>query len=72
MEYPECLKKIGANLLLHRKRMKFSQAELAARAFIDINYVGEIERGKANPSIKVLRKISRSLKIDISELADGL
>lgn len=72
MEYPDYLKKLGANLLLNRKKRKFSQAELAARAFIDINYVGEIERGKANPSIKVLRKISRSLRIDISELADGL
>jgi len=71
MDNPNYLKILGSNVLLNRKRSHLSQAELAARSFMDINYIGEIERGEANPTIKILRKISRSLKINIAELADG-
>jgi transcriptional regulator with XRE-family HTH domain len=72
MKIPNYFKKLGSNILLRRKNARLSQSELAYKASIDINYLGEIERGEANPSTKVLWKICRSLKTTISIIYKGV
>ena len=72
MKIPSYLKKLGLNIFLKRKGEHLSQSELAYRANIDINYLGEIERGEANPSTKVLKKICKPLKTNISILTKGV
>jgi transcriptional regulator with XRE-family HTH domain len=61
-------KRLGESLSYHRKKRKLSQEELASDSDIDRTYLARIESGKANPTIKVLNKISRSLRIKLKEL----
>jgi len=41
-------------------------------ANIDRTYLARIEEGKANPSVKVLNKVSRIFKIKLSVLLEGV
>jgi len=51
-----------------RKEASMSQEALAHNAEIDRTYVSQLERSLVNPSLAVLIRISRSLKIHVSEL----
>lgn len=44
-----------------RQRADMTQEQLAFAAGIDLTYVGGIERGKRNPSVLVLARISDAL-----------
>ncbi|MCU1496037.1 MAG: putative transcription regulator protein [Acidimicrobiaceae bacterium] len=62
---------IGKNLLRLRKASGYSQERLALDAEIDRTYVSQIERGIANPSVLVLKKISDCLGVALSDLTLG-
>lgn len=59
---------IGFKIGTERKKKRISQEELAFKSFIDKTYLARIEAGRANPSIRVLYKISRCLKMHLSDL----
>ena len=63
---------IGKNLRRIRKEVGFSQEGVALDADIDRTYVSQIERGIANPSILVLKKITDCLKVGLSDLTVGV
>ena len=63
---------IGKNLCRLRKASGMSQERLALDAEIDRTYVSQIERGIANPSILVLKKITDCLKVGLSDLMLGV
>lgn len=65
-------KKLGQRVFDERKRLKISQEELAFLCRIDRTYMARIEEGKANPTIRVLFKMSRALKVRITELMRGV
>lgn len=65
-------KRLGSRVIIERMKKQLSQEELAALSEIDRTYLARIEEGKANPSIKVLHKIARKLKIKIHELLKGV
>lgn len=65
-------KRLGSRVIVERKRKKLSQESLAALAEIDRTYLARVEEGKANPSVKILNKIARKLKIRIDELLKGV
>ncbi|MBI1178905.1 helix-turn-helix domain-containing protein [bacterium] len=54
---------IGEAVLGYRRRAKLSQEALAERADIHPNYVGRIERGECSPTVKILVRIARALKV---------
>jgi len=58
---------IGKRLKALRKSLKLTQKGLAEkiRGKIDYTYIGKIERGEQNPSLKMLKKISDTFNIDI-------
>lgn len=60
--------KLGEQIRKLRKRQDLSIEELAFRAEIHHNYLGDIERGRRNPSIRSLEKIAQGLKVGIKEL----
>lgn len=64
--------KLGKNLAFFRKKNNLSQEELSVLAHIDRTYIARIEEGKANPTVKILFKISRSLHVALAELVRGL
>ncbi|MRW83731.1 helix-turn-helix domain-containing protein [Pseudoduganella sp. FT26W] len=65
------LQTIGKNLRRIRVASGRSQEGLALDAAIDRTYVSQIERGIANPSILVLKKIASCLDANVSDLVVG-
>lgn len=51
-----------------RKNQGLSQEKLADMAGIDTTFVGSIERGDANPSLKIIGKLSEALNVNIADL----
>ena len=67
-----CYKRLGERIHTERKRKSLSQEELSLLSDIDRTYIVRIEGGKANPSMRILRKISRVLKIKVNKLITGV
>ena len=61
-------KVLGAKLLKIRKAAKLTQAEVAAKAGVHVNYYARIERGEENPSFEKLQGIMRALNIKTLDL----
>jgi transcriptional regulator with XRE-family HTH domain len=53
-----------------RARRGLSQEELGARSHLHRNYIGAIERGEINSTLRVILKLSRGLQMWPSELAE--
>ena len=64
------LENLGRNLKKYRKECNLTQEQLAEKVGIHPTYVGKLEAGKNNPSVKILFKISRALKIKLSKVFD--
>ena len=58
----------GANLRRLRLAKGFTQEQLANELGVEISQISRIERGVINTSISTLYAISKTLKIDVSEL----
>ena len=51
-DYTEILKQIGLNFRVERTKQGLSQEKFAERANVHTNYIGKIERGEQNLTIK--------------------
>jgi transcriptional regulator with XRE-family HTH domain len=58
---------LGKRMKTLRKSKKWTQEKLGERAEINYKFLGEIERGKQNPSITTLIKIAEALDIKLIE-----
>ena len=63
---------LGRNIQRRRREQNLSQQELSQKASLHRSYVGSVELGKRNLSIKSLYKIARALGTTISELTRGI
>ena len=63
-------KKFGAKLAYVRKSKKLSQIKLAEKVNMNFNYIGQIERGEANVTIKTMKNLADALEIEIKSLFD--
>ena len=63
---------IGRNIRRFRLEDGLTIEELAFRAQLHPNYLGDVERGKRNPAIINLKKIADGLKRPLTELLSGL
>ena len=61
-------KTFGANVRRTRKDRGLTQEELAFEAEIDLTYVGGIERGGRNPSLRVMARIADALSVRLPDL----
>jgi transcriptional regulator with XRE-family HTH domain len=63
---------LGRAVRWKRARLGLSQEELGYQARLHRNYVGAIERGEINATFRVLLRLSRGLRMPLSELiAEG-
>lgn len=62
------LKIFGEHLRKLRTDRNLSQINLAYNGDFDRNYIGMLERGERNPSLKSLIRLSNALDISLSEL----
>jgi transcriptional regulator with XRE-family HTH domain len=58
----------GAAVREARARRGLSQEELGFAASLHRNYVGAIERGEINPTLRIIIKLGRGLQLRASEL----
>ena len=59
---------LGARIRKLRKEANFTQEELAEKADISMKYLGEIERGRGNPTLKNIEGLASVLGMEASEL----
>lgn len=62
------LQKFGQKIQKVRQSKGITQEELAARLGMHRTYIGLIERGERNPTIRTLYKIAKALKVPASDL----
>ena len=63
-------KKFGAKLAYVRKSKKLSQIKLAENVNMNFNYIGQIERGEANVTIKTMKILANALDVELKTLFD--
>ena len=63
--------KIGSRIRDKRKELGFTIAELAERADISSNFLGNIERGVDTPSVETLINIANALFTGVDWLLQG-
>ena len=59
---------VGRNVRHLRQLKGLTQEELAFEAELDLTYVGGIERGRRNPSLLVMARISEALSVPLTKL----
>lgn len=68
MEEREARALFGRRIKALRLRKELTQEALGERAGLNYKYLGAIERGERNPSLKQLTKIARGLGVELHEL----
>ena len=63
-------RRVGQNLRRAREALGISQEDLADRAGLHRTYVSGVERGVRNPTVTVLEKLAKALKVKSSTLLD--
>lgn len=58
---------LGRGIRRCRERAGLSQEELAGRAGLHRNYVGLVERGERNPTIRTIFRLARTLNVGPAE-----
>ena len=61
-------KEVGQLIRSQRKARNISQEALAAKSKIDRSYMGRIERGEVNVTLKALWDIAASMEISVKLL----
>ena len=68
MNDTELFKRIAHNIKIERAIKSITQAKLAELVGVHEKYIGVVEAGKQNITLKTLNKIANSLDIEISKL----
>lgn len=61
-------KNFGSAIRERRRRLGFSQEELAERADLHRTYITEVENGQRNISLDNISKLAHALEVSVSEL----
>ena len=64
--------RLGERLLSEREKKRLSQEQLGLISDVDRTYIARIENGRVNPSMRILHKIARALRIKLSQLLKGV
>jgi len=64
---PDINKKIGRKIAEYRKLAGFSQADLAGKAELSVEYISRLERGVNAPSVGTLNALSDPLGVSIRD-----
>ncbi|MCM1009826.1 MAG: helix-turn-helix domain-containing protein [Fusobacterium sp.] len=70
MEYQELLNRIGFNIKVERTIKRLTQEKLAELIGVHEKYIGVIETGKQNVTLKTLYRIADALGVDIVKLLE--
>lgn len=70
MNENDIMKKIAFNIKVERMRKGLTQFQLAEMINVHEKYIGKIESGKQNITIKTLIKLANSLGTDLKKFID--
>ncbi len=59
---------LGKRIRFLRKSEKLTQEQLAEKAGLCYKYIGEIERGEVNPSLKSMVEVATALGVNLQSL----
>lgn len=60
--------RLGRCIFQTREKKKISQEQLSFQCGVDRTYISRIEKGHANPTIKIIEKIANALKVKLHVL----
>jgi len=63
---------LGAGIRKYRKISKLTQEKLAEKVEINPVYFGQIERGYKVPTVDVLLRIAKALRVRLSDIVSDL
>lgn len=66
----ELFSRIALNVRVERTIKRLTQAQLAELIDVHEKYIGKIENGKQNITLKTLNKLANALNIDICRLLE--
>lgn len=64
----ESCKRVGINVRKYREKLGLSQEELAFKADMHRTYISGVERGVRNPTLVILDRLAKALKVKPHEL----
>ena len=67
-DYEEVLKRIGLNFSVERTKRTLSQEKFAELANVHTNYIGKVERGEQNLTVKKIVALANSLNVPVEEI----
>ena len=70
MNETEILKKIAFNIKVERMRIGLTQFQLAEMIDVHEKYIGRVELGRQNMTLKTLIKLSKALNVDLVKLLE--
>ena len=66
------LTSFGQNVRKMRGASGLTQERLAEKADLDPTYISGIERGVRNPSLLIISRLARALRIPVAKLCEGV
>jgi DNA-binding XRE family transcriptional regulator len=66
----ESQSQFSKNLKAARLRCSMTQAQVAKKADISVNYYARMERDEVNPSLEVFKKVVKALNAKSSDILD--
>lgn len=63
---------LGMRVKYLRKKLRWSQEDLALNANINKNYICDLENGRRNPSLEILERLALAFNITLEELFKGI
>lgn len=67
-DYKRVLKVIGLKFRIERTKQRLSQEKFAEIANVHTNYIGKVERGEQNLTVKKIVELTNSLGISLSNI----
>lgn len=60
--------KLGRRIQKQRKELGYTQEELAEKLNLSRTHMGHIEQGRKSPSLEVLERIAKNLRVRVRDL----
>jgi len=64
----DSLKELGKRIRILRRLSDITQAELAERCGLSVNFIALLERGRSAPSFETIERLAVALRVPMAEL----
>lgn len=69
---PSTNMQLGKRIEYLRKQKNWSQEDLSLESNVNKNYICDLENGRRNPSLLILVRLAKALKISLQTLFQGI